>query len=134
MGSGLEHLHQSTPSQHTTHINMADAEQQVVEEVAPEAAAEKPEEGTAVAAEPEASDPPAEAVAAVKISEEAVAAEGEAEAAPAAVVEGEEAAASPPAPAGEAAVEGGEPAPAAPADEAEEAPAAAEEPAAEAAE
>merc|ERR1711872_539009 len=83
--------------QHTnnTQINMADAEQQVVEEVAPEAAAEKPEEVTAVAAEPEASieaaDPPAEAVAAVKISEEAAAAEGEAEAAPAAVVEGEEA-------------------------------------------
>ena len=54
---------------------------QVVEEVAPEAAAEKPEEVTAVAAEPEASaeasDPPAEAVAAVKISEEAAAAEGE---------------------------------------------------------
>merc|ERR1711899_111824 len=96
------------PSILTTHINMADAEQQVVEEVAPEAAAEKPEEVTAVAAEPEASteasDPPAEAVAAVKISEEAAAAEG------------------------------GAPAPAAPADEAEEAPAAAEEPATEAAE
>merc|ERR1712018_229019 len=107
MGSGLTHLHQSTPSQHTTNINMADAEQQVVEEVAPEAAAEKPEEVTAVAAEPEASteaaDPPAEAVAAVKISEEAAAAEGEGEAAPAAVVEGEEAVASPPTPAGEAA-------------------------------
>merc|ERR1712047_34021 len=94
---GSRHL----PSILTTHINMADAEQQVVEEVAPEAAAEKPEEVTAVAAEPEASteasDPPAEAVAAVKISEEAAAAEGEGEPAPAAVVEGEEAVASPPA-------------------------------------
>merc|ERR1712154_319263 len=124
MGSGRPHLRQSTPSSfHTSNTftsTMADAEQQAVEEVAPESVAENPEEVTAVAAETaseEATDPPAEAVAAVKISEDAAAAPAEGEAAavaaPEAVVEGEEAVASPPV----AAAEGEEPPVAAAADE-----------------
>merc|ERR1712055_301954 len=112
------------PTTHPNTFTMADAEQQVVEEVAPEPVAEKPEEVTAVAAEAaseEASDPPAEAVAAVKISEDAAAApaEGEAaEASPEAVlVEGKVEAVEPV----DAAASGEEPAPAAA--EVEEAPA-----------